>query len=83
MHDYRSCELPESDVRPEVAFIPGGLNTPELAPAWPECRSLLAGDSAIGSVSGVPNRLQAGSYKNEERGMVGLIKCPGAFSADL
>ncbi|MEJ1971432.1 MAG: hypothetical protein WDM96_02655 [Lacunisphaera sp.] len=33
-----------------------------LVPAWLRCRSLLAGDSALGPLAGVLHRLPAGSY---------------------
>jgi hypothetical protein len=40
-------------------------DTPELVPAWPGGRSLLAGDVKRARKSDVLNRLQAGSYKSE------------------
>ena len=47
--------------RGKVFFF--GSNTPGLAPAWMECRSLLAGDSEYSPSACGPHRLQAGSYK--------------------
>ena len=40
-----------------------GSNSPKLASAWLECRSLLAGDLERQPTNHALNRLQAGSYK--------------------
>ena len=70
-----------------LQVIRDGSDTPELAPAWSGCRSLLAGDAGRSLTDHTLNRLQAGSYKgeNESRAWsvgVGLGKCPGACSGD-
>jgi hypothetical protein len=46
-------------------------------------RSLLAGDTTVGLLAGVPNRLQAGSYQSEPERRSGSIKCLGACPKDL
>jgi hypothetical protein len=45
------------------SFIRNGSDTPKLASAWSECRSLLAGDEQRPRSEHALNRLQAGSYK--------------------